>query len=247
MKTEYGWAGKILRVDLTGRRYWTEPTEKYAERFIGGIGIGYKIFWDEVGDEVGAFDGENRLVFAPGPLTGTLAPASGRMELVSKSPRSYPKETVTRSGMGGFWGSELKYAGYDALVLEGKSESWVNLYIHDEGVEFREAEGYVGQDTYTTQINLRKELDPQCRIVCIGPAGERLSRLAVIISETSFASGRSGFGAVMGSKRVKAVAVRGTKPLKIYDPKRLTEVSRRVREMSAEHTARERTVLILNL
>ncbi len=247
MNTEYGWAGKILRVDLTGRRYWTEPTARYAERFIGGVGIGYKVFWDEVGAEVGAFDAENRLVFAPGPLTGTLAPGSGRMELVSKSPRSYPKETVTRSGMGGFWGAELKYAGYDALVLEGKSESWVNLYIHDEGVEFREAKEYVGQDTYTTQINLRKELGPKTRVVCIGPAGEGLSRLAVILSETSFASGRSGFGAVMGSKRVKAVAVRGTKPLKIHDPKRLIEVSRRVRELSAEHTARERTTLILNL
>jgi aldehyde:ferredoxin oxidoreductase len=149
--------------------------------------------------------------------------------------------------MGGFWGSELKYAGYDALVLEGKSESWVNLYIDDKGVEFRDAGDYIGQDTYETQMNLRKELGPDIRVVCIGPAGERLSRLGVIISETSFASGRSGFGAVMGSKRVKAVAVRGTKPLRIYDPKRLIEVSRRVRELSAEHTARERTTLILNL
>jgi len=133
------------------------------------------------------------------------------------------------------------------LILQGKSESWVNLYIHDDGVEFREAKDYVGQDTYTTQINLRKELGPKTRIVCIGPAGERLSRLAVILSETSFASGRSGFGAVMGAKRLKAIAVRGTKPLKIYDPQRLIEVSRRVRELSAEHTARERTTLILNL
>ena len=241
MRTEYGWAGKILRVDLTGRRYWTEATEKYAERFIGGIGVGYKVFWDEVGAEVGAFDAENRLVFAPGPLTGTLAPGCGRMELVSKSPRSYPGETVTRSGMGGFWGSELKYAGYDGLVLEGKSEGWVNLYIHGDGVEFREAKEYVGQDTYETQIHLRKELGSETRVVCIGPAGERLSRLAVILSETSFASGRSGFGAVMGSKRVKAVAVRGGKPLRIYDPKRLIEVSRRVRELSAGNPMREWT------
>jgi len=117
-----GWTGKILRVDLSGRRSWVEPTERYAERFIGGIGIGYKVLWDEVGPEVSALDPENRLVFAPGPLTGTLAPGSGRMELVSVSPRSYPRETVTRSGMGGFWGAELKYAGYDALVVEGKSE-----------------------------------------------------------------------------------------------------------------------------
>lgn len=243
----YGWTGKIFRVDLTGRRWWVEPTEKYAERFIGGIGIGYKVFWDEVGPEVGAFDPENRLVFAPGPLTGTLAPASGRMEVVSKSPRSYPKETVTRSGMGGFWGAELKYAGYDALVVEGKSDGWVNLWIHDDGVEFLDAGEYLGEDTYRTQERLRKELGEQVQVLCIGPAGERLSRLAVILSDTSFASGRSGFGAVMGSKGLKEVAVRGTKPLAAFDSERLLEVCKRVRRLSAKHTARERTTLMLNL
>ncbi len=246
MKTEYGWTGKILRVDLTERRSWVEPTEKYAERFIGGIGIGYKIFWDEVGPEVGAYDPRNLLVFAPGPLTGTLAPGSGRFEIVAKSPRSYPRETVTRSGMGGFWGAELKYAGYDALVVQGRSESWVNLWIHDDGVEFLDAQSYIGEDTFATQMGLRKELGERIQILAIGPAGERLSRLAVILSETSYASGRSGFGAVMGSKKLKAVAVRGTKPLKIFDPARLMEVSKRVRALTARHTSRERTTLILN-
>ena len=241
MKMGFGWAGNILRVDLTGRKWWVEPTERYAERFIGGIGIGYKIFWDEVGPGVGAFDAENRLVFAPGPLTGTLAPGSGRMELVSKSPRSYPRETVTRSGMGGFWGAELKYAGYDALVLGGKSEVWVNLFIHEGGVEFRDGSGYVGEDTYRTQERMGKELGEGVRVLCIGPAGERLSRLAVILSETSFASGRSGFGAVMGSKRVKAIAVRGTKPLRVFNPDRLMAVSRRARYLSAGNPMREWT------
>lgn len=161
------------------------------------------------GPKVSAFDPANRLVFAAGPLTGTLAPGSGRMELVAVSPRSYPRETVTRSGMGGFWGAELKFAGYDALAVEGKSEGWLNLWIHDDRVEFLDAGGYVGEDTYATQVRLRKELGERVRVVCIGPAGERLSRLAVILSETSFASGRSGFGAVMGSKKLKAIAVRG--------------------------------------
>ena len=247
MKMGFGWTGKILRVDLSGRRSWVEPTERYAERFIGGIGIGYKVFWDEVGPEVTAFDRANRLVFAAGPLTGTLAPGSGRMELVAVSPRSYPRETVTRSGMGGFWGAELKFAGYDALVVEGKSEGWLNLWIHDDRVEFLDAGGYVGEDTYATQVRLRKELGERVRVVCIGPAGERLSRLAVILSETSFASGRSGFGAVMGSKKLKAIAVRGTKPLGIYDPEGIIEVSKRVRILSARNTSRERTTLILNL
>ncbi len=161
MKMEGGWTGKILRIDLTDRKWSVEPTERVAERFIGGIGIGLKILWDEMGPEVGAFDPENRIVFAPGPLAGTLAPASGRIEVVSKSPRSYPKETVTRSGMGGYWGPELKFAGYDALIIHGKADDWVNLWICNDQVEFRDAKGYLGKDTYSTQIELRKELDPQ--------------------------------------------------------------------------------------
>ena len=241
MKMGKGWTGRILRVDLSERRWSVEPSEEYAERFIGGIGIGLKIFWDEVRPEVGAFDAENKLIFAPGPLTGTLAPGSGRFEMISKSPRSYPKETVTRSGMGGFWGPELKYAGYDALILQGKSDSWVNLWINNDRVEFREAGEYIGEDTYNTQMRLRRELDPQAKILCIGPAGEKLSRLAVILSETSFASGRSGFGAVMGAKKVKAIAVRGTNRLEVFDVKRLIEVSKRVRFLSSKNPMQEWT------
>lgn len=247
MKMGMGWTGKMLRVDLTERKWSIEPTEKYAERFIGGIGIGLKIFWDEVKTEVGAFDPENKLIFAPGPLTGTLAPASGRFEMISKSPRSYPKETVTRSGMGGFWGPELKYAGYDALILQGKADHWVNLWINNDRVEFREAGEYVGKDTYETQMRLRKELDPQAKILCIGPAGENLSRLAAILSETSFASGRSGFGAVMGSKNLKAIAVRGTRPLRVFDAEGLIEISKSVKRLVAKNPEQEWTTHVLNL
>ncbi len=247
MRSQFGWTGKILRVDLTERRSSVEPTEKYAERFIGGIGIGLKIFWDEVKAGVEAFDPDNKLIFAPGPLTGTFAPASGRFEMISKSPRSYPKETVTRSGMGGFWGPELKFAGYDALIIQGKADRWVNLWIDNDKVEFREAEEYLGEDTYATQIRLRKELDPLAKILCIGPAGENLSRLAAILSETSFASGRSGFGAVMGSKHLKAIAVRGTKPLRVFDVEGLLKISRRVRELSAANPMREWTTRAISV
>jgi len=214
----HGWTGRILRVDLTERKSFVEPSERYVERFIGGIGIGLRVFWEEVGPEVGAFDPDNRLVFAPGPLTGTLAPASGRFEIVSKSPHNYPRETVTRSGVGGFWGPELKYAGYDALIVQGQADDWVSLWIYNDQVIFRSAKEYVGEDTYSTQTKLRKELDPRAKILCIGPAGENLSRLAVILSETSFVSGKSGFGGVMVSKKLKAIAVRGTQSLNIADP-----------------------------
>ena len=237
----YGWTGKILRVDLTERKWFVEPSGKYVERFIGGIGIGLMLFWEEVGPHVGAFDPDNKLVFAPGPLTGTLAPASGRFEIVSKSPTSYPTETVTRSGMGGFWGPELKYAGYDALIVQGKADNWVSLWINNDRVVFMDAKDYIGEDTYSTQTKLRKELDPRARLLCIGPAGENLSRLAVIVSETSFVSGKSGFGAVMGSKKLKAIAVRGTQNIRIFDPERLARISKEVRRLSGKDPMREWT------
>ncbi len=241
MKTEYGWTGKLLRVDLTRKEWSIEKTDELAERFIGGVGFGYKILWDEIAPEVGAFDPENRLVFATGPLTGTLAPTSGRLEIVSKSPRSYPGETVTRSGIGGFWGPELKYAGYDALIVQGRSDGWVNLSICDDSIGFRDAEEYMGMDTYSTQLRLRRDLGQQVKVLCIGPAGERLSRLAIVLSETTFSAGRSGFGAVMGSKRLKAIAVRGTNPLRIFDPSRLIEVTREARVLLRNDPRREWT------
>jgi aldehyde:ferredoxin oxidoreductase len=246
MNTEYGWAGNVLRVNLTQRHWTTEPTEKYAERFIGGVGIGLNIVWNELDQRVGAFDPDNKLIFAAGPLTGTLAPGSGRFELVAKSPRSYPKETVTRSGMGGYWGPELKYAGFDALVVEGRAESWVLLWIHDGIVEFVDARDYLGKDTYLTQQTLRRELHPEARTLCIGPAGEHLSRLAVILSDATFASGRSGFGAVMGSKQLKAIAVRGTKPIKIRDPQALIAASNKVRQLSSDNPMKELTTRALS-
>jgi aldehyde:ferredoxin oxidoreductase len=246
MKMSGGWTGKILRVDLTNRRSWEIPSEPYTSRFIGGIGIGLKVLWDEVDPGVGAYDPENRLVFATGPLTGTPAPGSGRFEMVSVSPRSYPKETVTRSGMGGFWGPELKFAGYDALIIEGTADRWCYLWISDGCVEIRDAEALMGLDTVDTQIRLRRALDPKARILCIGPAGEHLSRLAAIMSETSFASGRSGFGAVMGAKRLKAVAVRGHRPIQVHDPGRLLKISAAVRHQTADHVNRERGTQILS-
>jgi aldehyde:ferredoxin oxidoreductase len=241
MKIEYGWTGKLLRVDLTRREWSIEKTDDLAKRFIGGIGFGYKILWDEITPKVNAFDPENKLIFATGPLTGTLAPTSGRLEIISKSPRSYPRETVTRSGIGGFWGPELKYAGYDALIVQGKSDEWLNLCINDDSIEFNNAEAYLGLDTYSTQLQLRKELGQQVKTLCIGPAGENMSRLAIILSETSFAAGRSGFGAVMGSKKLKAIAVRGSNPLQIFEPSQLIKITKEARSLLKNDPRREWT------
>ena len=152
-----GWADKILRINVSDRSSRVIPTEAYSRRLLGGLGIAAGIAWDEIKPETGAFDADNKLIFATGPLTGTLAPGSGRMEVVGKSPRTFPDEVVTRSGMGGHWGVELKRAGYDAVILEGETDSPVYVYIDGNNVEFHDAEDVWGKDTYATQKCLKEK------------------------------------------------------------------------------------------
>jgi len=204
-----GWSGHILRVNVTDRNWTKIPTKQYAQRFIGGVGLATKVAWDEIPQQVSALDPENKLIFATGPLTGTLVPGSGRLEVIGKSPRTYPREVVTRSGLGGHWGKELKNAGYDALILEGAAEMPTYILITREEVKILDAGNLWGLDTYATQKRLQEMHGLDCQTVCIGPAGENQCRIATIMSETSFASGKSGFGAVMGAKKIKAVVVDG--------------------------------------
>ncbi|MFQ6076672.1 MAG: aldehyde ferredoxin oxidoreductase N-terminal domain-containing protein [Candidatus Bathyarchaeia archaeon] len=227
----YGFAGKILRVDLTNGKISIEDTTKYAPRFMG-LGIGLKVMWDEVPPETDPFDPENRLILCCGPLVGTKAPSSGRTEVVSKSPHTWPKALTTRSGFGGYWGAELKSAGYDAIIAQGKAEDPVYLWIKDENVEVRDAKKLWGLDTYATQDEIRRELgDPDVQIATIGPAGENLSRVASIIHDTGHGAGQGGFGGVMGSKNLKAVAVRGTGSVKMARPKELAECVKKTRPL----------------
>jgi aldehyde:ferredoxin oxidoreductase len=148
---------------------------------------------------------------------------------------------VTRSGIGGFWGPELKFAGYDALIIQGRSEKWINLSIQNDSIEFKDAEDYINMDTYSTQTRFRQELGEKTKILCIGPAGENLSKLAIVLSETSFSAGRSGFGAVMGSKKLKAIAVRGTNPIHVFDPQQLLKVAKEARSLLENDPRREWT------
>lgn len=238
-----GWAGKILRVNVGDRSTQRIPTAVYSEKFIGGLGIGARIAWDEIGPDTGAFDAGNTLIFATGPLTGTLAPGSGRMEVVGKSPRTYPDEVVTRSGMGGHWGVELKRAGYDAVILEGETDKPVYVYIDRDSVKYHDATELWGMDTYATQKRLKDIHGDQVQVVCIGPAGENRSRIATIVSETSFSSGKSGFGAVMGSKKVKAIAVSGGGgQIHVARPGRLINLAAHYRELLGYNPMREWTV-----
>ena len=218
-----GWAGKILHVDLSSGKTWTEPSVEYGRKYIGGRGIAARIGWDEIPPGTGAFDPENRLILTVGPLTGTSAPNSGRATLCTLSPQAYPYEWFTYSSVGGFWAPTLKYAGYDAIVVQGASAEPVYLWIDDDHVELRSARSLWGKGIFATQQELAQELGPDIRTLTIGQAGENRCRIAIIASGTASAAGQGGFGAVMGAKRLKAIAVRGTQGVPIAHPEAFSD------------------------
>lgn len=231
----YGWVGKILRVDLTAGKITTTPTEAYVDDYVGGRGLGVKLIYDNYQPGTGALDPGNPLLLNTGPLTGTAMPGSGRVDVTALSPMSNLR---AKSNFGAYWGPELKFNGFDHLLITGKAEKPCYLWIHDGQVEIRSAEHLWGKDTYETQKLIQQELgDPEIKIVCIGPAGERLVRFACLISETGDAAGRTGMGAVMGSKNLKAVAVRGFGSVRVARPEEFLELSiqvnREVRESPA--------------
>ncbi|OGP75533.1 MAG: hypothetical protein A2V86_07555 [Deltaproteobacteria bacterium RBG_16_49_23] len=226
-----GWVGKILRVDLTNWKISEISTFDYVPKFLGGRGLGAKIYWDEVPPEVGALDPENRLIFATGPLQGTMAPTSGRFMVLGKSPQTAPTESFCRSGVGGHWAPELKWAGYDALIIQGKSPKPVYLWITDQKAEILDATRLWGLDTYRTQQMIWKLHGPKTRVMVIGKAGENRSRIACILTDSGDASGQGGFGGVMGSKNLKAIAVRGTGSVIVARPKELMEITHRIQSL----------------
>jgi aldehyde:ferredoxin oxidoreductase len=249
----YGWSGKILEVDLSKEKVdEIALDEKLARDFIGGRGLGVKLLYDRVGPNIKPFDPDNLLIFAAGPLTGTLAPASGRHCVVTKSPLT---GTVFDAHSGGRWGAELKFAGLDAIVVSGKSEKPVYLWIHNSEVEFRDASALWGKGVHATTDAIYEEVaDKRARVACIGPAGEKLVRIAAIMNDKHRAAGRGGVGAVMGSKNLKAIAIRGRrefevayeKPLGLYvkelEPRIADEKSFGVYVMESHKLIRENPV-----
>lgn len=230
MTETYGWVGKILRVDLSGG-IWEEDTMKYAHDYLGGRGIAAKIAWNEITPEVGPYDPENRLMFMSGTLTGTLAPTSGRALICAISPRVYPKPLFTRSGIGGYWAPELKYAGFDGIVVQGKAEKPVYLWINDGEVELKEAKDLWGKGAISTQILLKNIHGKDAQVLAIGPAGENLVRWATIQHNLNNAAGQAGFGAVMGSKKLKAIVIKGTRSVKIARTDEFLEACKYVEEL----------------
>jgi aldehyde:ferredoxin oxidoreductase len=219
----YGWMGKILRVNLGTEAVTEISTEPYAERFLGGRGIASRIYWETVKPHVGAFDSENRLIFATGPLVGTGAQGATRMSLIGKSPMTLP-EGFCYGNMGGFVGAELKKAGFDGLVIEGKAKRPVYVRISDNKAEICDASSLWGKKVSEVAQSLRGVYGEKVRFITTGVAGERMVRTAVAVADhESTATG--GWGAVMGSKNLKAIAINGSQAPQVAEPNKLKELN----------------------
>jgi aldehyde:ferredoxin oxidoreductase len=214
-----GYTGKVLRINLTDQTAKEEELAlEMAKDFIGGAGFGIKYLFDEVPAGTDPLGPGNKLIFAPGPFSGTSIPCASRMAVTAKSPLT---GAVGMAQTGGYFPVELKYAGYDALIVEGKAEKPTYVWIKNGDVKFRSAKRVWGMRTTDTQQIIKNELNDQnVRIACIGPAGENLCKIACILNELR-AAGRKGLGAVMGSKNLKAIAVRGTGEVAVADKEKL--------------------------
>jgi aldehyde:ferredoxin oxidoreductase len=220
----YGWIGKILNVDLTTCRTTELETKAYADKYIGGRGIASRIYWEKVPPEVKAFDSENYLIFMTGPLVATGAQGASRMAVVGKSPTTFP-EGYCYGNIGGFAGAELKKAGYDGVVITGRAHKPVYLWIKDGQVEFRDASLIWGKGAYWTEQFLHQKHGNDVRYLTTGVAGENKVRTAISFASHQSAS-TGGFGAVMGAKNLKAVAIKGNGKPEVADPEALREISR---------------------
>jgi aldehyde:ferredoxin oxidoreductase len=210
-------AGKILRVDLSSGRIWTEHTREYVRKTLGGRGINSLIMLNEIEPNTKWNDPENLLCLGAGSLVGTMAPGACRVDVSTINVFSGGKGSAN---VGGFWGPELKYAGFDNVIVRGKSKKPVYLYVNDGHIELRDAGSIWGKTTFETENVLRRELgDNSIRIASIGPAGENRVKGSAVIIDTAKAAGGSGVGCVMGDKKLKAVVVRGHGRIDVAKPK----------------------------
>ena len=219
-----GYMGKILRVYVTTGKAETEALpEETIKMFIGGRGFGAKILFDELKPGVEPLSPENKLIFSNGPLTNTPAISCSRWIVSTKSPQT---GTVFRACAGGSFGAELKAAGYDVLIVEGKAEKPVYLWIRDDRVELRDAANLAGLLTDDTAAAIRAELgDKKIKVATVGPGAEKFVRYSAIVDDRRTAS-RGGVGTVMWSKNLKAIAVRGKNRVEVADRDRLQELSK---------------------
>jgi aldehyde:ferredoxin oxidoreductase len=233
-----GYMGKLLRVDLSGGRIWEEPlNEEYARLFVGGSGLAARYLLDMVGPETDPLGPENPLILMTGPLVGTAMPSAGRLSVCALSPLT---RIWGESNTGGFVGPELRFAGYDGIIVTGRADRPVWLSIVEGEARLHDAADLWGLDSYATQERVRELLgEPKARVLCIGPAGERGVKMAAVMNDHGRAAGRTGMGAVMGSKNLKAVALRGTAQVPLADPEGFKETVREVNAATSEDMAAE--------
>jgi aldehyde:ferredoxin oxidoreductase len=229
------WAGKILRVNLAAGTCKSEPLNMtWAKQYLGSRGLATKYICEEVDPKVDPLCEANKIIWATGPLTGTMASTGGRYTVVTKGPLT---GAIACSNSGGYWGAELKMAGYDMVIFEGKSPKPVYLFIEDDHVELKDAGHLWGTSTWNTEEVIKKQhQDPLIRVSSIGLAGENQVLYAAVVNDLHRAAGRSGVGAVMGSKNLKAIAVRGTKGVgNIADPKAFMQVTFEKKKILADN------------
>jgi aldehyde:ferredoxin oxidoreductase len=231
----YGWTGNVIRVDLSQSLITVEELDREsAEKFIGGRGLAVKYLYDEIDPAVDPLSPRNKLIFATGPLTGTGAPGSSRYMVVTKGPLT---GIIAESSAGGAFAVTMKYAGYDMIILEGKASRPAFLWVDDDRIELRDASHLWGKTSSDTIKAVISETHPDAKVTCIGPAGENQVLFACVMSDEGRAAGRSGVGAVMGSKNLKAIAVRGTHGLKVADKIAfMAAADEAYRKLDNEHT-----------
>lgn len=221
---DHGYMGEYARVDLTSGSVTVTPvTEEAIRPYIGCSGYAARLLWDEMPAGVDPLGPESKLVFATGPIAGSLCPSGGSYELCFKSPLT---GAWCQARSGGSFGPRLKYAGYDFLIVEGRADKPVYISVLDKKVEIRDASHLWGHDvSYTTEAILDEVDDPDASVATIGAAGENLVRFAAVMNDRGRAAGRGGGGAVLGSKNLKAVVVNGTQDVRVADPKEFAEVT----------------------
>jgi len=224
-----GFQGKILRVNLTNRKIMIEDlNEDWAKKYVGGRGYGTKIMYEEVDPKVDPLSEKNKVIIATGPLGGTLAPSSGRSMVITKGPLT---GTIACSNAGGYFGSALKHAGFDMIIIEGKAKEPVYLWIYKGITELRSAKDIWGKASDEADKILREKTHPKAETMEIGPAGEKQSLVANVMFNGHRAAGRTGVGAVLGSKNFKGIAVKGNLGVKVAEPEKFMEAVYKTREI----------------
>ncbi len=233
-RSMYAWANRILRIDLSNMDIEVQEAEPYVPEYLGARGIAARICWQDYAEPVEPFGASNPLMVFPGALTGSRSPYSGRGSVCAFSPQAHPHPWFTRSNIGGYFGGQLKRAGYDGILVTGAAETPVRIRIRDDEVSILPADDLWALDTIDTLEALESTEGKSARSFVIGPAGQRLSRIATIHTASSSACGQGGFGAVMGSKKLKAITVIGSGTVSVFAPETIQSISGTLVRMFAE-------------